>query len=134
MQNRSKKRWLNIQIILASIAVTITVSLWNAFAKGNRLDASPVTPPTPDPTFTFTYTPNPTATATAAVDPNAPVHLPQVHLLLGGKMYVPPLIVAVQPSGSQAGSSGSSSRGGAVTNNPAPAPAPVTSTSSSKPK
>jgi hypothetical protein len=126
MQNRSKRRWLNLQIILASIAVTFTVGLWNVFSKGNSPVVNPSGTQPPDPTFTFTYTPNPTATA--IVDPNAPVHLPQVHLLMGGKMYVPPVVVAaLPPVGNQ--DTGPNNGGG----NPKSPPPPVTNTTSSKP-
>ena len=52
MPNRSKKRWLDIQLILASIAVTSTVALWNNFARGARAAEVPAAPPPPDPTFT----------------------------------------------------------------------------------
>jgi len=146
MPNRSKKRWLDIQLILASIAVTSTVALWNNFARGARAAEVPAAPPPPDPTFTLSYTPTPTATATAVptatvsaiTDSNGVVHLPKVHLLLGGKLPVIPVVVAVQPSssGSSNQSGGSKSSGGSTkttASNPAPAPAPVTNTSSSKP-
>jgi hypothetical protein len=125
MQKKSKKRWLDIQIILASLAVTFTVGLWNLFARPNRPVASPSGNPTPDPTFTLTYTPDPTATST--LDPSAPVHLPKVHLLLGGNLPVPKVVVAALPSGGQ---DAGPNNGGGDTN---PPPAPATSTSSSKP-
>jgi len=156
MQNRSKKRWLDVQIILASIAVTFTVGLWNVFAKGNRPFVSPTTPSIPDPAFTLTYTPDPVASATATLDPYAPVHLPRLHLLLGGKQPVAPVFVAALLSGGDSSNQGGSSisqggstssqasvqnnlqDNGAGTINPAPPPAPappppVTNTSSSKP-
>ena len=126
MQNKSKKRWLDVQIILASLAVTFTVGLWNVFARDNRLVVNPAGTQPADPTFTYTYTPNPTPTAT--VDPNVPVRLPQVHLLLGGKMYVPPPVV-VASSGNNNQNVGSTGGG----SNPNPPP-PATNTSSSKPK
>ena len=147
MPNRSKKRWLDIQLILASIAVTSTVALWNNFARGARAAEAPAAPPPPDPTFTLTYTPAPTATATAVPaatvaatqDPSAVIHLPKVHLLLGGKLPVIPVVVAAQPSGGgsssqNSGSGGSKSSGGSTKITASnPAPAPVTNTSSSKP-
>jgi hypothetical protein len=129
MQNRPKRRWLHIQIILASIAVTFTVGLWNVFAKGSRVVANPAGTQPPDPTFTFTYTPNPTPTATR--DPNAPVHLPTVHLLLGGKMPVAPVVVAASsggdPSNPNVGPKGNG-------NNPPPAPPPPASNTGSSKK
>jgi hypothetical protein len=133
MQNRSKRRWLNLQIILASIAVTFTIGLWNVFAKGGSPAVSPSGAQPPDPTFTFTYTPNPTATATAIVDSKAPVRLPQVHLLLGGKMYVPPPVV-VASSGGDNGNQTVGPKGGGGNNPPPAAPPPAANTGSSKPK
>ena len=137
MPNKSKNRWLDVQIILASLAVTSTVALWNGFARA----ASPTGTPPPDPTSTLTSTPNPTATATAiatapaiaaaTVDPNATIHLPKVHILLGGQLPVPQAVVAAQPPvnvktknqvSAPSSSSGTTS-----------SPVPVTSTSSSKP-
>ena len=130
MQNRSKRRWLNLQIILASIAVTFTVGLWNVFARGNSPVVNPSGTQPPDPDFTFTYTPSPTATAT--VDPNAPVRLPQVHLLLGGKMYVPPPVVVAASSPDDPNNQNVGPKGGG--NNPPPAaPPPAANTGSSKP-
>ena len=120
MQNRSKRRWLNLQIIFASLAVTFTVGLWNVFARGGRPVVNPSGAQPPDPTFTFTFTPTPTATATEA--PNAPGRLPQVHLLLGGKMYVPPIVVASSSGGSN--DPNSSPKGGGGGNNPNPPPPP----------
>jgi hypothetical protein len=126
MQNRSKNRWLNLQIILASIAVTFTVGIWNVLAKGNGPVVNPSGVQPPDPTFTFTYTPNPTATAT--VDPSAPAHLPQVHILLGGKMYVPPVVMVASSGGDN---QNVGPKGGG--NNPPPAaPPPASNTGSSK--
>lgn len=130
MQNRSKKRWLDIQIILASLAVTSTLGLWNVFARGSRPLASPANPPTPDPTFTFTYTPGPTPTAT--VDASAPLHLPKVHLLLGGKMPVAPVIQAAVP-GSDTSNQKTGPSGGNNPNPPPAPPPPAANTGSSKP-
>jgi hypothetical protein len=124
MQNKTKKRWLDIQIIFASLAVTFTVGLWNVFAKGSSPVSSPSTTLPPDPTSTYTVTPAPTATVT--VDPNAPVHLPTVHLLLGGKMPVAPVVMASAPSGDGSGGQGGGGNGSKS------APAPAAKTSSSK--
>ena len=131
MQNRSKRRWLNLQIILASIAVTFTVGLWNVFARGNSSVVNPSGAQPPDPTFTLIYTPKPTATATATLDASAPGHLPQVHILLGGKMYVPPPVVAASTGGDSSGNQSVGPKGGG--NNPPPAaPPPAANTGSSK--
>jgi hypothetical protein len=138
MPNKSKRRWLDVQIILASIAVTSTVAVWNVLARGSRPADNPVSPPPPQPEFTFTYTPTPAAAATAAVDPNAPVRLPQVHLLLGGKMPAPVVVVAAatgpdtgnQASGSKNNGGGGSTGGGGGSTNPPP---PAANTGSSRP-
>jgi len=135
MQKKPKKRWLDVQIILASLAVTFTVGLWNVFAMGNRQVSSstgspPVNPPPSDPTLTYTYTPSPTAAVTQ--DPNAVITLPKVHILMGGSLPVVRVVPAAPPPSSVSGSqSGGSSGGGA--SNPLPPPPPATNTSSSKP-
>ncbi len=134
MHKRPRNRWLDIQVILASLAVTFSLGLWNVFAKGSRPLTSTITPPTPDPTSTFTFTPAPDPTATPTVDPSAPLHLPKVHLLLGGSMPVAPVVQAASSNGSSAGSSktqNNAQKGGG--SNPASAPPPVTNTGSSKP-
>jgi hypothetical protein len=131
MQNRSKKRWLDIQIILASLAVTFTLGLWNVFARGSHPVASPVSPPTPDPTFTFTYTPTPTATSTLAL--SGTFHLPKVHILLGGKMPVAPVVVATSPGGNPGNQTTGPNNGGSNPNPPPAAPPPAAYTGSSKP-
>jgi hypothetical protein len=128
MQNKSKKRWLDVQVILASLAVTFTVGLWNLFARANRPVANPVVPPPPDPAFTITYAPTPIATAMAAQDPNAPIRLPKLHLLLGGTLPVPKVVLAAIPS-ADSGNQTTGPVGGSHTN----PPPPVTNTTSSRP-
>lgn len=133
MPNKSKNRWLDVQIILASLAVTSTVALWNVFAKGSSPVASPTDVPTPDPTATMTATPYPTATpmATATANPNAVVQLPKVHILLGGNLPVVPVYAAVPaaPAGNSTNQvSAPKSSGGSKS-----APPPAAKTSSSKP-
>jgi hypothetical protein len=128
MKNRSKNRWLDIQILLASLAMTFTLGLWNMFARGSRLVASTVIPPTPDPASIFTFTPDPTATA--PMDPSAPVRIPRVHILLGGKMPVAPVVVAASSADASNPQKNPPQDGG---NNPVPTPTPVANTGSSKP-
>jgi hypothetical protein len=132
MPNKSNNRWLDVQIIIASLAVTSTLGLWNLFVKGSHPVASSTDNANPDPTATFVFTPNPTATAyptaTATLDPLAPIHLPKVHILLGGSLPVPVVAQPAASSSSQPASAPKSS--GSTTNS---APKPVTSTSSSKP-
>jgi hypothetical protein len=141
MQNRSKRRWLDIQLIMASLAVTSTVALWNNFARGSQPASTPVVPPPTDPTFTLTYTPTaaatntaaPTATAGPYIDTNGIVHLPKIHLLLGGKLPAVP-VAAAQPAASssnQGGGNSVSPKGGGGGSNPPP---PAANTGSSKPK
>jgi hypothetical protein len=127
MQNRSRHRWLDIQILLASLAVTFTLGLWNMFARGSRPLASAATPPTPDPATTFTYAPDPTPTR--PLDPSAPAQLPKVHLLLGGKMPVAPVVVAASADASNPQKNPQKNGG----NNPVPPPPPATNTGTSKP-
>jgi hypothetical protein len=140
MPNKSKNRWLDVQILIASLAVTSTVALWNGFARAASVAASPTDTSTPDPTSTQispppSATPYPTATAiataVATVDPNATIHLPKVHLLLGGQLPVVQVVVAQpQPSNSKTNnpvaSTGSKAPGKS-------SPPPVAKTSSSKP-
>jgi hypothetical protein len=128
MQNRSRNRWLDIQILLASLAVTFTLGLWNMFARGSRPVVGTAIPPTPDPTSTFIHTPDPTATP--PLDPSAPVHLPRVHLLLGGKMPLAPVVVAASPVDVSNPQKNPPKDGGS---NPVPPPPPATNTGTSKP-
>jgi hypothetical protein len=134
MPNKSNNRWLDIQIILASLAVTSTLGLWNLFVKGSQPVASSTDNSNPNPTSTFVFTPNPTATAyptataIATLDALAPVHLPKVHILLGGSLPVP---VAAQPAASVSSQPASAPKSSGSTTTSAPKP--VTKTSSSKP-
>lgn len=132
MTNKSKNRWLDVQIILASLAVTSTVALWNVFARGSSPVASPTDAPTPDPTATMTATPYPTATAmaTPTADPNAIIQLPKVHILLGGNLPVPQP-VAAQPA--SAGSTTNQVSAPKSSGSSKSAPPPAAKTSSSKP-
>ncbi len=129
MQNRSKKRWLNLQIILASIAVTFTVGLWNVFARGSAPVVSPSGAQPPDPTFTFTYTPNPTATATLDLRLLRSIFR-RCTCFWVGKCTSPPVIVA-SSGGDNGGNQNVGPKGGG--NNPPPAPPPpAANTGSSK--
>jgi hypothetical protein len=136
MANKPKNRWIDVQIIFASLAVTSTLALWNLFVKGSHPVASSIDNPDPNPTATFVFTPIPTATAyptatataTATLDALAPIHLPKVHILLGGKLPVP---VAAAPAASVSSQPASAPKSSAGSSNPAPKP--VTKTSSSKP-
>ena len=139
MQKKPKKRFLDIQVILASLAITSSLALWNIFAKGSRPVVNPTSAPTENPNFTYTYTPTSPATATtiatATTDPKAPVHLPVVHLLLGGSMPAPQAVVVSSGAVPPSASTGNGTGGGGTISNPPPAPPPppVTSTQSSHP-
>jgi hypothetical protein len=133
---KKKKSWLDLQIILASLAVTVTVGLWNVFVMGSRQVANaagnpPVTPPPADPTNTYIYDPTSTSAATAiTVDANGKVTLPKVHILMGGSLPVIHVAQAAPTAGSSEGGMVSSSSGGGAAN---PPPPPATSSGSSKP-
>jgi hypothetical protein len=150
MQNKPKKRWLDTQIIITSLAISISLGLWNIFARASAASTQSgnTPPPTPDPGFTYTLTPAEPA-ATTGASPLSAIHLPPVHILLGGKQPVARTVILGSSSGAPIvnGSTGSSSSqasagnsagtssstGSTAISNPAPAPAPVTVTSSSKP-
>jgi hypothetical protein len=114
--NKPKKRWLDAQIVIASLAMTFTLALWNLFAsggpKGSATQSTVQDPQVPEPTSTQV----PAATGTAVVLPSG--QLAPMKVLLGGKAPVAPVVV----SSSGRGSSGSRS-----------ASAPVTTTRSSHP-
>jgi cytoskeletal protein RodZ len=137
---KKKKSWLDLQIILASLAVTVTVGLWNVFAMGNRQVANASgnpaqPPPSADPTNVYVYDPTSTSAATtsvASVDANGKVTLPKVHILLGGSLPVIRVAQAAPTAGSSDGGTVSRLSGGGATNLP-PAPPPATSSGSSKP-
>jgi len=134
MQNRSKFRWLDAQLVIAALAVTGSLVLWNVFAAAAR---KPVFGPASVRMAERLYkrlgtgviaTQTATALPGATPDMSTPaltgIHLPPIHLLLGGK--APPAQVVV------VNSSASVSGGGASNPPPAPPP-PVTSTGSSHP-
>ncbi len=102
MQKPPKKRWLDVLVILASVAVTSTLAFWNTFAKGSHTAVSPAGSKPKDTQLVITETPTPT------IDPYAPVQLPKVHLLLGGSMPVARVVIV---NSSPAGTTGTSGRG-----------------------
>ena len=131
MQKKPKFRWLDTQIGIASAAVVATLGVWNLIAAAAR---TPVLKPiatrmaaslSPTPPPTATPMPPPTATPAGLTV----VHLPPLHLLLGGKLPPPPQVVVV--SASSATSHNSS--GGGSSSQPSNPPPPVTSTKSSHP-
>jgi hypothetical protein len=68
MQNRSTKKWLDIQIVIATLAMTFVLALWNLFARESRSVASVVVV-------------EPLVQPASAVNSSAQ---PQTRILLGG--------------------------------------------------
>jgi hypothetical protein len=103
MQNKSTNRWLDVQIVIITLFMTISLFLWNLFAGGS-------------------HSTNVVNTTSAQTDP-LPVSSVQappssVRILLGGAAPQKPSVARVQaPSQVPAKK----------------APAPVTTTSSSRP-
>lgn len=67
MQNKSTNRWLDVQIVLVTLTMTLSLFLWNVFAGGNRTSNSGAAA-------------NPQGVNTVAVAPSQP----RVRILLGG--------------------------------------------------
>jgi hypothetical protein len=135
---KKKKSWLDIQIILASLAVTVTVGLWNVFSMGNRQVANaagnpPLAPPPANPTNTTVYNPSPTAALTATIDANGAITLPVVHILMGGSLPVIRVAQTAPTAGNSEGGTVSRSSGGSTGGGTTNPPPPPTSTGSSKP-
>jgi hypothetical protein len=40
MQNKTTNRWLDVQIVILTITMTLSLFLWNLFASGNRQTVS----------------------------------------------------------------------------------------------
>jgi len=134
--NKPKKRWLDTQIVVASLAMTFTLFLWNLFSRGGAgsKSGSPTQAP-PDDTATPapTDTPEPpptTAPASAGVAlPSSAVLLPDgqlapMKILLGGQAPLPSAPAAPAQSKHSGGGGSSSSK---------PVPPSVTTTHSSHP-
>ena len=52
MDKKPQKSWADVQMTIAALAITITLTLWNIFATPQKQsiavqDAEPVTPPSP---------------------------------------------------------------------------------------
>jgi hypothetical protein len=131
MQKKPKKRFLDAQILIGTIAMTVTIALWNIIASAARQTSSAaiaqkfaneILSKNPD-----QVSPLPPAAPTATSAQGLSfIQLPPVKILLGGKMPVPQVVV-VSSSSSSTGSVASSS-GGSTGSKPPP---PVTTTSSS---
>jgi hypothetical protein len=105
MQNKSANRWLDVQIVIATLTLTFSLALWNLFAGGSR----PVSTGANLTSQSQSVASPPPASAPLPVasPPPASAPLPQVRIYLGGAAPQSPSI----PS----------------------APEPVTNTSSSRP-
>jgi hypothetical protein len=103
MQKRTGNRWLDIQIVIATLAMTFTLALWNIFAGASRADAVQ--------TVTQTET---KPTTNTAVQQSA---LPATRLYLGGSAPQAAPSISSAPAASS----------------PVSAPAPAVVTGSSRP-
>jgi len=109
MQNKANK-WLDVQIVLITLFMTISLFLWNLFAGGSRT------------TSTVNTTSAPANPLPAASTPTQPSN---VRILLGGAAPQQPSVARAQaPAQAQVK---------APAKAPSKAPAPVTVTSSSRP-
>jgi hypothetical protein len=118
------KSWSEIQLTIASVAVTATLGFWNYFSTPEKTQTvvqatQTSTPPPPIPTETA----QPTATALA---------LMPVKIIFGGKAPQQPVVqvAAPQPAVKKRNGGGNNDTGGGGGSS---APAPAASTGSSKP-
>ena len=65
MQSKPANRWLDIQIVIVTLVMTITLALWNLFARGSQVDTS-------------------VRTAQESVPPSVSSSQPFTRILLGG--------------------------------------------------
>ena len=100
--------WNDVQLVLAAMAMTLTLGLWNIFAEpdlAHAKESAKQQPPTPPPA---------TELPTVAGTPTA---LPPIKILLGG--VAPELqVVQQQPSARRTGRSNGGGGGGGGTNPP----------------
>jgi len=109
MQNKTNK-WLDVQIVIITLFMTISLFLWNLFAGGSRSTSTVITTSAPV---------NPLPASSAQAQPS------RVRILLGGAAPQQPSIARAQaPAQAQVKAPAKAS---------AKAPAPVTVTSSSRP-
>jgi hypothetical protein len=139
MQKKSKFRWLDAQIVIAALAVTASLALWNVFAAAARHPVlGPISIRLSERLFKNTPTAVAAASATAAPTQMATpgltqIHLPPLHLLLGGHAPVVQVVVVSNSGGSTGGSPASSVSGGGGGGTVSVPPPPVTTTGSSHP-
>jgi hypothetical protein len=138
MQKKSKFRWLDAQIVIAALAVTASLALWNVFAAAARHPVlGPISIRMAERLYKNTATAavaTPVPTTLPSVTPGlTQIHLPPLHLLLGGHAPVVQVVVVSNRGGSSGGQASSVSGtggGGGPVSNPPP---PVTTTASSHP-
>jgi cytoskeletal protein RodZ len=75
MQNKNTHRWLDVQIVIITIAMTVSLALWNLFAAKSQpvTQAQPATSSVSSPQTTIYFgNPAPQASAITAPSNNAP--------------------------------------------------------------
>jgi len=80
MQNKSANRWLDVQIVIATLTLTFSLALWNLFAGGSR-------PVSTGANLT-------SQSQSVASPPPASAPLPQVRIYLGGAAPQSPSILS----------------------------------------
>lgn len=129
MQNKSaQKSWNEIEMLISSIAIALTLGLWNLFASSKKpsiasTDANVNLPPQPDTSTVVSITPT-------ALPTNPLTLLPGQVLLLGGAVPLSATqslgqpststtttttTTTVRPSGGKKGGGGGGGGGGAAT-------------------
>jgi hypothetical protein len=83
-KNTGTSNWKDIQMVMAAMAMTITIGLWNIFAAGDLASAEEAQ---------AVDIPSPTVPPPTAVLPPTP--LPQVKIMLGGQA---PQVKVIQQS------------------------------------
>lgn len=133
MQKKPKRRFLDVQIVIATISMGVTLSLWNILASASRQTsnasiaekfANEQIPKNEDQASSI----SPTPTAASRASGLTLIQLPPMKMLLGGKMPVARVVVNSTASISPVGSG--SGAGSPTGSKPPP---PVTKTSSSHP-
>ena len=108
MQNKNTNRWLDVQIVIITLVMTISLFLWNFFAGGDRSTTT-------------------TAASSAPVDP------PQVSSIPTPQVNVRILLGGAAPQQSSVTNNQTQVQSRPAVKAPAKAPAPVTVTGSSRP-
>jgi hypothetical protein len=112
MQNKTN-RWLDVQIVIASLAMTFSLALWNLFSGGNQGVSSTSSFSGSKTSTSPSASSYPSSTAAQPVTSAPQASVPQGRIYLGG----------TAPGSSLSGTSSGNAN----------VPAPVTSTGSSRP-